>query len=209
MPARPRFPLAELLRGAHATQFLIAANVGVFLVMAATGCMSCPDVLRRFGALVVDNGRVDGWWRVVTSAFVHFGFAHLALNMFGMTLFGPDLERRYGRVVFVTLFLCAAAAGGVATVLLDRAGLVVAAGASGGVFGLMGAWTAVLFRNRRRGAGRQFVSMAVYVGIALSLGATQPHVGNAAHLGGAVAGFALGLVAESIRRARAEARSAG
>ncbi|MBI4728124.1 MAG: rhomboid family intramembrane serine protease [Acidobacteria bacterium] len=193
-----RFPLAELVRGARVTQAIILVNLLVFGAMLATGCQSCPDTARRFGAIVVIQGRIEGWWRILTSGFVHFGFAHVAANMFGLAIFGPDLERRLGRARFLALYLGAAVLGGIFTVEFGRDRFLLAAGASGGVFGLVGAWIAML-AMRGLGSG-QVLPMVVYAVLALAQGATDPRIGTLAHVGGLAGGFALGLALGGFRR---------
>lgn len=196
-----RFPLADIVHGARMTQAVIAVNAALFLAMLVTGCQDCPGTARRFGALVIVHGHLAEPWRLVTSAFVHFGLAHLAANMFGLAIFGPDLERRFGRTRYVLLYLGAAVSGGLLTLALARGETSIAAGASGGVFGLMGGWLAVLVL-RRRESGQQFLSMLLFIGIALGLGASDARVGTSAHAGGLAGGFVLGLVIEALRFAR-------
>lgn len=76
------------------------------------------------------------WWRIFTSAFLHLGLLHLALNMYGLYLFGPIVEQMYGHVEYLVAYLLCAAGGSVLTILATpRQG---AAGASGAIFGLLG-----------------------------------------------------------------------
>jgi membrane associated rhomboid family serine protease len=76
------------------------------------------------------------WWRIFTSAFLHLGFLHIALNMYGLYLFGPIIEQMYGHVEYLVSYLLCAAGGSVLTILAapDQG----AAGASGAIFGLLG-----------------------------------------------------------------------
>lgn len=134
-------------RGAYATYQawvtwgIIGACVVVF---AADFLLSGGSVtLLGGGGPLVDAGLVFApavaageWWRIFTSAFLHLGLLHLALNMYGLYLFGPIIEQMYGHVEYLVAYMLCAAGGSVLTILAapDQG----AAGASGAIFGLLG-----------------------------------------------------------------------
>ncbi len=134
-------------RGAYATYQawvtwgIIGACVVVF---AADFLLSGGSVsLLGGGGPLVEAGLVYApavaageWWRIFTSAFLHLGFLHIALNMYGLYLFGPIIEQMYGHVEYLVSYLLCAAGGSVLTILAapDQG----AAGASGAIFGLLG-----------------------------------------------------------------------
>lgn len=189
-----RLPLARKLRGAAVSHVMIAANVAIFLGMLATGQPTSARTLLRFGALppILPH---DQWWRLITSMFVHIGFAHLLFNMFALWLFGPSIEQRYGRVRFLGLYLTSGFLGAAFSLAFAPGG--IAAGASGAVFGILGAWLAVFLRHRRvRGASQQLRSIIFLIGINLLFGATTRGIDNYAHLGGLAAGFAVAMAHE-------------
>lgn len=200
-----RFPLARMLRGAGVSQTLIGANLAVFVGMLLTGRPQAPSTLRRFGALppVLESGE---WWRLITAMFVHIGIFHLAFNMFALISFGPPIEGRYGRLRFLALYLASGFLGGAFSLAFTAGG--IRAGASGGVFGVLGAWIAFFLRHRRApGASQQLRSLFFLVGINLFFGATVPGIDNYAHLGGLVGGFAIGTALELSVRVRRGARA--
>lgn len=201
-PSRRGFPLADLIRGARAAQAIVAVDAAVFVALWAGDALADPQALRRWGALVILGGEVLDWWRILTSGFLHFGIGHLLLNLFGITVFGAQLERRWGVARFLVLFLGAIAAGGALQVALDD-GPTIAGGASGGVFGAIGAWVAVAALSRERRAQGQLVSILVFAAVALMLGFSDPQVGNIAHGGGLAWGLGAGLALEAERRRRA------
>lgn len=200
-PPPRRFPLAELVRGARATQLLLLAISAVFVAMAATGSAGSLRTLHRFGALFAVESDPEGWWRVVTSAFVHFSVGHLLLNLFGIAIFGSEVERRHGAAGFLAVFVAAVAAGSGMTLALND-GPLVAAGASGGVFGFMGAWLAFLIWEPHRRRAQQAMSMAIFIVVALAMGFGDARIGNAAHAGGAAGGFVIAGALEARRRLR-------
>jgi rhomboid protease GluP len=180
------------------TQLLIAANVAVFLGMLTTGAPTSLSTLRRFGAITPPP---DQWWRLITSMFVHIGVAHIAFNMFALVLFGPSIERRYGRARFLGLYLATGVLAGSFSLLFSPAGF--AAGASGAVFGILGAWLAVFLRHRRIPAARaQLRSIIFLIGINLLFGASVRGIDNWAHLGGLLGGFVIGSGLEAGSRLR-------
>ena len=199
-----RFPLAVVLRGAGMSQILIGANVAVFIGMVLTGQAESDRTLLRFGALPPVLRHAE-WWRLFTAMFVHVGPLHLAFNMFALALFGPAIEGRYGRTRFLLLYLASGFLGGAASLMFTGGG--IRAGASGGVFGILGAWIAFFVRHRDlRGAREQLRSLFFLVGINLFLGAAIGGIDNFAHLGGLVGGFVAGTALELSARVRGPGR---
>ncbi len=114
------------------TYTLIGLNVAMFALQ-----MAIPG-LQRALALWPPAVAVNGeWYRLVTSAFLHFGVTHIAFNMLALYFVGPPLEAALGRVRFAALYLLSALGGSALAYLLTLNALT--AGASGAVFGLFGA----------------------------------------------------------------------
>jgi len=146
------------------------------------------------------EGVSDGWlWQFVTYALLHGTFIHLLLNMLGLFFLGPELERAMGTRSFTAMFLFCSILGGIGWFALTFPYEGVCVGASGGVFGLIGAF-AGLFPNRQLTLLVFFVFpvtmpawlLAVLFGLMqlgylLNPGATG--IAYAAHLAGGIAGF--------------------
>lgn len=124
--ARPPKSLTPLV-----TYGLIALNLLMFALQ-----MASPDLERALALwpLAVADGQT---YRLITSAFLHFGLTHIAFNMLALYFVGPPLEIALGRVRFLVLYLVSALGGSVLVYLLTLDALT--AGASGAVFGLFGA----------------------------------------------------------------------
>ncbi|WP_423224050.1 rhomboid family intramembrane serine protease [Candidatus Amarolinea aalborgensis] len=132
------------------------------------------------------------WWRLLTAAFLHFGLFHLLMNSFSLSQLGPQVERFFGRNRFLIIYLLAGLYGNLLSYLFSPS---LSAGASGAIFGLLGAFIAYLRRYRKLfgAAGQQMLrSMLMVVGFNLVYGFTSGVVDNYAHIGGLVAGFILG-----------------
>ena len=187
------------------TQLLIGLNVVVFLATALGGTSLGfgggqsplyarlalqPLAVDHSGAVGVVPGVADGqYWRLLTATFLHFGFAHVLLNMLALLSLGPVLEQALGRTRFLALYLLSGIAGTTATYVLGDE-RQTAAGASGAIFGLFAA-AYVIERRRGNGAAQQY---AVLLGINLVLTFTIPFIDVRGHLGGLVGGALAALV---------------
>lgn len=164
---------------------LIVVNVAVFaLTVAQAGSLGGNAAAPLFRAWSLVPLLVDGeWWRVLTSGFLHFGPVHLLFNMLALWIIGRDVEVVLGRGRFLAVYLLGVL-GGAAAAMLFSAPNIQLAGASGAVFGLMGALV-VLLRRMRAPAGQVFGLIAVNIAISF-----LPGISLTAHLGGLVAGAA-------------------
>ncbi|MCW1958884.1 MAG: rhomboid family intramembrane serine protease [Mycobacterium sp.] len=155
---------------------LIAANVAVFLLQATS-----TMVAYRL-ALVPLFVAAGDWYRLVTSAFVHFGLIHLAFNMYALYVLGPPLERHLGRLRFAALYGLSALGGSV-LVYLFSVPTAPTAGASGAIFGLFGA-TAVAYKRFNLDMKWLIGLIAVNLVITFSV----PNISWQGHLGGLITG---------------------
>jgi rhomboid protease GluP len=182
-----------------ATPVLVAANILVFAAMIATGvhflaptAQSIMDWGANFGPKTM-NGQ---WWRLVTCMFLHFGILHLGFNMWVLWDIGRLVERLVGNVGFIVLYFVSGIAGSFASLAWHPT--VISAGASGAVFGVVGALLGfVVFRRDTVPAAvlKQLRnSMAAFLIYNILYGMTASGIDMAAHLGGLVAGFVCGLI---------------
>lgn len=174
------------------TYIFLGINVLVFLAMTVSGGSENALVLIRFGAKYNPLVAAGEYWRLLSAGFVHIGIIHLAFNSYALYSFGMGIEQRYGAFRFPALYLLSALAGNVASFLGPS---TLSAGASGAIFGLVGASIAyfLVYRNRFGQWGRQQLrSVLTVAALNLFLGATIPGIDNRAHIGGLLAGLALG-----------------
>jgi rhomboid protease GluP len=147
------------------------------------------STLIRFGALGLDFGQQEPW-RLLSAVFVHVGFLHIAMNLFTFVELGRVLEREIGGARFAVLFVVSGILGFVASELWYGSRGPLTAGASGGVFGQIGAVVGILYSRRDPEWKR---ALTRYLIFAVLLGVLLP-VNTPAHLGGLFAGIALGFV---------------
>jgi membrane associated rhomboid family serine protease len=181
------------------TLALIAVNVFLFLVATALGgglFKVDPEVLIRLGTDYSPLTHAGQWWRLLTSIFLHFGLFHIALNMWVLYVNGRVAERIFGSLRYLVIYLVAGIAGSVASLLWHP--IVNGAGASGAIFGILGAMIA-FFLKRDGGVPAsvikaQLTSVSIFVAYSLLNAARYQGIDNAAHVGGLVGGFLLGFI---------------
>ena len=183
-----------------ATPALVFANIGVWIAMVVAGAHPLSptgEMLIAWGANFAPLTAAGEWWRLLAAAFLHSGVLHLALNMWALWNAGRLTERLYGSVSFLLIYLAAGVTGSLASALWNPKG-AVSIGASGAVFGVLGALGAFL-AVQKHSVPRQVLlglraSVLSFMGYTLAIGFLVPGIDNAAHLGGMVAGFVLGAI---------------
>lgn len=176
------------------TWILVTINILVWLGMELTGDSEDTEVLLNFGAMFGPKVSTGEYWRLFTAMFLHIGLMHLLFNGLGLIIFGQMVERTYGHLQFTIIYILAGLTGSVASYLINS--ISVGAGASGAIFGIIGALAAFFVAKRKilGEIGRQNLSgILIMAGINLFFGFITPGIDNWAHMGGIMAGFALGL----------------
>jgi len=196
-----RFLRAIVARSTPLTYLFIGINLGMFALTWLAGGMSVTGAnhlaLVGFGAK--ENFLIDTegqYWRLVTSIFLHIGFLHLFFNNYALWIIGQEIEKLYGSARFTALYLLTGIAGSVASYYYYPD--TTSAGASGAIFGLFGALATFAFR--RRSDIPDFIRKSILrrvfplIAINLILSFSIKEIDKAAHIGGLVAGVALGLL---------------
>jgi rhomboid protease GluP len=185
---------------------LLLISIGIlFIAEGLLGGSTNLQVLETLGANVPPLVQEGQYWRLVASMFLHIGILHLAVNGWALYQLGSLFEILLGSSRLLLVYFASGIAGSIASVMFSRAEL--SAGASGAIFGLMGALIAFLLKRREnltpqaKSLLMQLVGWAV---VNVVFGFSVKGIDNAAHLGGAAAGFLLGLV---LRPAGAPSRS--
>lgn len=181
------------------TWSLIAVNSCVFIGMSAAGAgfgKGSADMALTLGSNFGPYTVGGEWWRVVTSLFIHFGFFHYIMNMVVLLQIGTIVERFYGTGRFVTLYILAGIAGSLSSLLWHFE--VNSAGASGAIFGMLGALLAHVLVHRQtipKVAYAKYFNMAIIcIAYYLFSGFIHQGVDNGAHVGGLFAGFLIGWI---------------
>ena len=196
-PTRPEFfiPVAT----PRWTHILIGCNLAVFVAVMAYGYLVYKDldgstnltVLTDMGAKVnglIAQGQV---WRLFTAMFLHIGVIHLLFNLYALNSLGPLVEGFFGHRRFLAIYLLGGLFGSLASYAFSAA---TSAGASGAIFGLIGAATVYFLRYQSNfGArGRSILqNMLVVIAINLIFGLSMPGIDNWGHIGGLIGGALL------------------
>lgn len=184
---------ASTPEGPVVTYFLIALSVivalgGIFAGASATG-QDLGGVLLRDGSVSrpeIANGEV---WRLVTSGFLHAGFFHLLFNMFSLYILGSIVEPAVGKGRFLLIYFVSLLCGSFGALLLEPN--LPTVGASGAIFGLMGAGVIIL---RKRGMGLMESGLGLWIGLNLLITFTSNNISVGGHIGGLIGGTLVALI---------------
>ncbi len=180
------------------TYVLIGVNVLLWLGFGLSG--SAGDEVYAQAALSRAGLAGGDFWQVVTSGFLHarlgepFGFLHILSNMFSLYVLGTLLEPAVGRLRFGLIYAVALLAGSFGALLLEPTGATV--GASGAIFGLMGAAVVVM---RNRGINPMESGLGLWIGLNLLLTFTIPGISIGGHIGGLIGGALAAFVLFDLR----------
>jgi membrane associated rhomboid family serine protease len=192
------------------TKTLIAANVLIFFINLAQGASLTENGGDLFfdwaligQAQVFPSGEVIGvaegqWWRLITAAFLHGSIIHLGFNMLMLFWIGAPIEEAIGRARFLILYLVSGLSGSAGALLLTDPNAITV-GASGAIFGLLGA-ALVFERQRTFVLGGSALSIIV---LNLVLSFAVPNISIGGHVGGLVGGALGGLALSRFGRAHA------
>ena len=174
------------------TMLLAGANIIVFLLLSLRGMTEDAEFMLRHGAMYVPYVAESGeYYRLFTCMFLHFGFDHLMNNMIVLILVGWNLELTVGKIRYLVIYIASGLCGNIVSAVWDiRIGeYVVSAGASGAVFGLIGALLYVSLCDRGRSGGISGRRLIFMILLMLYYGISSTGVDNAAHVGGLLSGF--------------------
>ena len=146
------------------------------------------NVLAKFGAnniLLVKNGEI---YRLLTCAFLHVGLIHLVVNMYSLRVIGPSVEGLIGKGKFVFIYLISAISASLMSLVFVDSN-IVSVGASGAIFGLMGALLYFGYHYRlylNDAIKTQIIPVILFN---LIIGFMMPGIDNGAHIGGLIGGY--------------------
>lgn len=176
------------------TVVIIAINVIVYLLLEIKGSTYDVDFMLRYGALSYDRVLYHHeYYRIITSFFMHFGHEHLISNMFVFGLLGYYLEDILHRWNYLAIYFLSGITSGIISMMwyYYQGEYCVSVGASGAIFGIIGALFFLIIMNKGRLEGITFGRIILFLILALYSGYENYDVDNAAHIGGFVSGIIL------------------
>lgn len=174
------------------TKGLIVVNILVFLVLTFIGNTEDAVFMAEHGAMY-EPSIIYGkeYYRLFTSQFLHFGIEHLLNNMVLLGALGWHIEEETGHIKFLLIYLISGVGGNLCSLFWNmlQGNEVISAGASGAVFGLMGALACVFIKNKGKTGSLTGRGIMVLIVLSLYVGFTSSGVDNIAHIGGLLFGF--------------------
>lgn len=180
-------------RSSPVTIVLIAINVLAFFYELSVGALNSDQAFVNVGALIPQYVLEYGeWWRIVTSAFLHAGYIHIAVNMFSLWILGRFIESIAGSLRTFVIYAFSLVVSGLAVTFLAAPNSATV-GASGAIFGLFGALFAIGFKLGKPGMQLVRANIGILV-LNLVFTFAVPGISVWGHLGGLLSGFVLTYV---------------
>ena len=175
---------------------MVAINIIVFIVLEIMGDTHSAPFMLEHGASYAPMVLEGQYWRLFSCMFLHFGFEHLAYNMFSLIFLGDIIESVMGPVRYLIIYIVGGLGGNIISVMLSmRSGTyAVAAGASGAIFACMGAFLYFALRNRSSFGPSHMRRLGMMIMLMIMQSLVDKGVDNAAHIGGFVSGFILAVL---------------
>lgn len=189
------------------TILLVLANIAVFIYVELHGSSQDAELMLNMGAsyepYIVEQHE---YYRLFTHMFLHFGFDHLFNNMISLAVLGWSLENVLGKWRFAVIYILSGIFAGIASVVynIQMGTESVSCGASGAIYGLMGALLVYLILRCRGRISSEIPRYLVFIALSIYSGMQDATIDNAAHIGGFVAGFLLCLILAHNRRMEAD-----
>ncbi|MBT9259602.1 MAG: rhomboid family intramembrane serine protease [Clostridiales bacterium] len=172
------------------TGTLVVLLVAIWILLELNGGSTNLQVLIRAGAQENVLIRAGQWWRLITPIFLHFGLLHLAFNALALWFAGSAVETMFGHLRFLAIFFLAGIGGSLTELLFDPRPHLITVGASGAIFGLLGALVYLATLPFGRGEFRRSVLLAIALGLAYGF-VPGSDINNYVHAGGLVTGLAV------------------
>lgn len=181
---------------AYMNGILIAINVIYFLYLEIAGSSENVYFMYSKGAMLAPAVLEDGeYYRLVTAMFMHFGISHIINNMIILFALGDNLERALGHVKYLFFYLaCGIGANWISAIYEGADSMVVSAGASGAIFGVVGGLLYVVAINKGQLEDLTTRQLVIMVVLSLYLGFTSQGVNNMAHVAGLILGILFALI---------------
>jgi rhomboid protease GluP len=194
---------------AFAAYLLMVIILGFFLLEIYYGGSQDTLSIYRLGAIFKFQNQQVEWWRLITSMFMHFGFAHLFLNLFSLFLVGPFVERSVGSFGFLVIYLISGLGSMFLATLLSPLPFLVLLGASGCIMGLLGAMAYLLYRGyikEKSKIARKSLNIIIFIFVfQVIFDLLTPNVSMTAHLSGFVFGIILTVLLLAFKKERSVA----
>lgn len=185
--------LIEKYKRTPVTFTLLGVIIVYFIIMTVNGGTTDTKTLVRFGALYPPLVLFYGeYYRLITSVFIHIGVMHLFFNSYALYIFGTQIERVMGKVKYLIFFLLTGIGGNIVTFFFSFE--TISAGASGSLFGILGAFVYLIQHHKDMITPEGRKSILKLLGLNLVITFISPSISITAHLGGLIIGYLLSYI---------------
>lgn len=172
---------------------LLLIIITYYIIISLNGGTTDMETLVRFGALFPPFVKeFNEYYRFISSIFIHIGITHLLFNSYALYIFGTQIERLMGHVKYLIFFLLAGIGGNIATYFFNF--VSISAGASGSLFGVLGAFFYLILHHKNMITPEGRRSILKLLGINLAITFIIPNISITAHLGGFIMGYLLSYI---------------
>ncbi|WP_432408685.1 rhomboid family intramembrane serine protease [Wukongibacter sp. M2B1] len=175
-------------RKIYLTYIITAINVLICIIMFSIdkSFNFSVETLLKFGAKYNPLIAIGEYYRLFTSMFLHSDITHLLFNMYALNIFGKNIELIYGKVKFIIIYIVAGLFGGLGSFIFSNS---VSVGASGAIFGLLGAYLYLYLSNPDAFSSNYLKNLLAILGVNLIFGILVRNIDNWAHICGLIGGF--------------------
>ncbi|NDI36416.1 rhomboid family intramembrane serine protease [Chengkuizengella sediminis] len=173
------YPVTAALLGLNLIMFIVTFILSLFYGEIVS--------LYLLGALIYPS-EISDLWRIISSMFLHGGFEHFLFNGFSLFLFGPALERLLGKLKYSVLYFCSGIVGNIISIAVYGSE-VFSVGASGAIYGLLGAYLFIVIYLKHRIDPQSRTTVIVILSMGMIYSFINENVNIYAHIGGLAAGF--------------------
>jgi len=181
------------------TMILTLGIIGINIILFGISAIISKNIMNIDGQVLLDLGGKFGplidkgeIYRLFTANFLHGGIIHLAFNMYALYSIGPQVEELYGRVKYIIIYLLSGIGCSFLSYYMSPNTLSI--GASGAIFGLLGALFIYALKNKNSLKKGAIGNLLMVIGVNLYIGMTLPNIDNYGHIGGLIVGVILGGV---------------
>ena len=182
---------------AYVNGAIIAVNVVYFLYLELAGSTDDLNFMVEHGAMFAPYVvEYKEYYRLFTSIFMHFGIDHILNNMVILFVLGDNLERALGKVKYLLFYIVCGVGANIISMQfnISQYKLVVSAGASGAIFGVIGGLLYAVVINRGQLEDLSTRQLVMVIGCSLSFGFIGGGVDNAAHISGLILGILMSMI---------------
>ena len=185
--------IKEYIKKSPVNASLLAIIIIYFIILTLGGGSTDIETLIKFGALYPPFvAEFNEYYRLVTSVFMHIGITHLLFNGYALYIFGTQIERLMGHRKYLGFFLLTGIGGNLATYFFNF--VSVSAGASGSLFGLLGAFFYLIIHHKDMVTKEGKKNILTLLGINLLITIAVPNISVTSHFGGFIMGYLLSFI---------------